>query len=305
MNEIKKIFITGCGGMLGSGLYPFLKEQGYDILATDIDLNEPWLSYLDVRNFEEARKLVIKFKPSIILHLAALTSLEYCEEHLKESFDTNYNGTVNMAKLAKEFDIPLVYISTAGVFDGKKESYTEKDIPNPINVYGKTKFYGEIAVENILKKYFIFRPGWMIGGGKKDHKFVSYIVNQAKSGIREFNVVNDKFGTPTYVRDFAKNLDKVINTKNYGKYHMVCEGKANRVEIAKFILDTLGIKGYKINEVESKFFEKQFPVPRPRSEILINANLKEKNINLMRNWKEALKDYLLTDFIKKQNDFQN
>jgi len=140
----------------------------------------------------------------------------------------------------------------------------------------------------------------MIGGGKKDHKFVSYIVNQAKNGNKEFNVVNDKFGTPTYVRDFAKNLNEVIKTNNYGKYHMVCEGDANRVEIARFILDVLGIKDYKMNEVESSFFNQEFPVARPKSEILINLKLKSIGLNLMRNWKDALKEYLLMDFIKNE-----
>ena len=286
--------------MLGSGVYPYLKSQRYNIMATDLVVNETWLSKLDVRKFKEAKSIAYKFKPDIILHLAAFTSLEYSEEHLEEAHDTNYNGTVNMAKIAKSLDVPLVYISTAGVFDGKKDKYTEKDIPNPINVYGRTKFYGEIAVENMLEKYFIFRAGWMIGGGKKDHKFVSYIVDQAKNGNKEFNVVNDKFGTPTYVRDFAKNLDAMINTKYYGKYHMVCEGTAHRADIAKFILDTLGIKGYKMNEVDSSFFDKQFPVARSRSEILINANLKKLKLNKMRNWKEALKEYLIIDFINEQ-----
>jgi len=288
---IKNILITGCGGMLGSAMYPHMKSKGYKVFATDIDLNENWLSRLDVREFDKSREIALKFKPDIILHLAALTSLEYCEEHPEESYETNFVGTVNMAKICKEMDIPLVYISTAGIFDGRKDRYTEKDSPNPINVYGRTKFYAEIAVENMLSKYFITRAGWMVGGGKKDHKFVSYMVSQAMQGNKVFNVVNDKWGTPTYTKDFANNLEALFKTDFYGKYHMVCEGNAHRADIARYILDTLGIQ-YKLNEVDSAFFQKQFPVARPRCEALVNENLKSINLNLMRSWKSAINDYL-------------
>lgn len=297
MPKIKKILVTGCGGMLGHAVYPYLKSKGYDVLATDIDLNVSWLAKLDVREYEEARKVAMKFKPDIILHLAALTSLEYCEDNLDDAHKTNFVGTVNMAKISKELDIPMVYISTAGVFDGKKSYYTEKDTPNPINVYGKTKLYAEIAVKNLLTKYFIIRAGWMVGGGKKDHKFVSYIVSQAKNGNKKFNVVNDKYGTPTYTQDFAKNMEALFNTEFYGIYHMVCSGHANRVDIAKYILDLLDIKNYKMKEVSSDFFAKQFPIERPKYEILENSNLKVIKLNMMRPWKEAIRDYI-NDYFK-------
>ena len=133
--NMKKIMITGCGGMLGSSVYTYLKSKGGDILATDIDLNEDWLSYLDVRDYEKSRDICMKFNPEIILHLAALTSLEFCEQNPEAAHDTNYIGTLNMAKISQKLDVPLVYISTAGVFDGNKLVYTEKDKPNPINVY--------------------------------------------------------------------------------------------------------------------------------------------------------------------------
>src|ERR1051325_677006 len=98
---IKKILITGCGGMLGSSVYPYLVKCGYTVMATDIDLDEHWLSYLDVRDFESAKKIASEFKPDIILHLAALTNLEYCESNPEESYKTNYLGTRNMAVISK------------------------------------------------------------------------------------------------------------------------------------------------------------------------------------------------------------
>ena len=292
MAKIKKILITGCGGMLGSAIYPCLTNKGYDVFATDIDLNDNWLQHLDVRDINEAREVANRFKPDIILHLAALTSLEYCESNLRDAYETNFLGTKNMAIIAKELDVPLVYVSTAGVFDGKKERYYETDCPNSINVYGKTKFYGEIFIESHLTKYFIVRAGWMVGGGKKDKKFVSYILAQIKEGKRNFEIVNDTFGTLTYTKDFAKNLEILFNTEFYGRYHMACKGDTDRVKVARFILDTLNINDATIKEVSSDFFKEKFWVKRAQVERMVNANLEARGINLMRTWQEALQDYL-------------
>jgi dTDP-4-dehydrorhamnose reductase len=293
---MKRVFVTGAGGMVGSAIYPLFKEKGYDVLATDKDVNEQWLEYLDVRDKENVQKMISGFKPDLIIHLAALTSLEYCEQNLQESYEVNFIGTKNVALVAKELDVPLVHISTAGVFDGEKDYYEEHDLPNPLNVYGKTKLYGELFVENFIPKHFIIKPGWMFGGGKKDKKFVSYIAKQILAGKKEFFVVNDKFGTPTYVRDLARNIEALAQTKYYGKYNMVCEQETNRLQIAKAIFEIIGLKDARLHEVGSDYFKKDFSVPRAASEVLLNSNLKKNNLNLMRHWREALKDYLETDW---------
>ena len=289
---IKKILITGCGGMLGSSVYKHLTGQGYTVLATDIELDESWLSYLDVREFEQAKEIAFKFKPDIILHLAALTNLEFCEDNLVEAYQTNFIGTKNIALICKKLNIPLVYISSAGVFDGTGERYTEDDIPNPINVYGKTKLYGEIAVQQMLEKYFIVRAGWMVGGGKKDKKFVSYMLSQIKDGRAKFKVVNDKVGTITYTLDFAKNLEKLFNTKYYGLYHMACHGDTSRYHMMENILTLLNKDPSSIEPVSSEFFKKDFPVRRANCERMVNKNLKSKNLDFMGHWKDSLKHYI-------------
>lgn len=289
---MKKVFITGCGGMLGSSVYKVFNEAGFDILATDKDQNESWLEYLDVRDTEKMCSMIKAYNPDLIINLAAVTSLEYCEINLKEAFETNYLAAKNLAEIAQSLKIPMVHISTAGIFDGKEQFYHEDSIPNPINVYGKTKLYGELSVRHTLKDHFIIRPGWMFGGGKKDKKFISFIISQIKSGAQSLNVVNDKFGTPTYTQDLAKNMLSLIKTDNYGTYHMVCEGETNRVEMTKAILETLKLKDIKINEVDSKFFENQFPVQRASSERLKNRGLNSLGINQMRNWKDALNHYI-------------
>ncbi len=289
---IKKILITGCGGMLGSSVYPYLKSKGYDVMATDIDLDENWLSHLDVRNLDEATQVATKFKPDIILHLAALTNLEYCENNKEDAHKTNYLGTRNMAIISKKLNIPMVYISTAGVFDGKDERYSEEDFPNPINVYGKTKLYAEIAVQNLLEKYFVVRAGWMVGGGKKDKKFVSYMLSQIKEGRQKFKVVNDTYGTITYTLDFAKNLEKLFNTKHYGLYHMACHGDTTRHEMMKHILTLLEKDTNAIEPVSSEFFKKDFPVQRATSERMVNKKLQSINLDNMGHWKDSLKHYI-------------
>lgn len=289
---MKKILITGCGGMLGSSVYKHLKEEGYEVLATDIDLDETWLSYLDVRDLNSAREIAMKFRPDIILHLAALTNLEYCEDKKEEAYNTNYIGTKNIALICKSRNIPLVYISTAGVFDGTAIRYSEEDIPNPINVYGKSKLYGEIGIQNMLEKYFIVRAGWMVGGGKKDKKFISYMLSQIKEGRESFKVVNDKFGTITYTLDFAKNLEKLFNTKQYGLYHMACHGETSRYELMQHILNLFKMPIDKLQPVSSEFFKKDFPVPRAQSERMVNGNLKLKNLDFMGHWKDSLKHYI-------------
>ncbi len=289
---IRRILITGCGGMLGSSVHKHLVSKNYEVLATDIDLDESWLSYLDVRDFEQVRQTAKAFNPDIILNLAALTNLEYCEKNPEEAYKTNYLGAKNIALICKEMSIPFVHISTAGVFDGESERYTEDSFPNPINVYGKTKLYAEIAVQNMLEKHFVVRAGWMVGGGKKDKKFVSYMLSQIKDGNTKFKVVNDKVGTITYTLDFAKNLEVLFNTKDYGLYHMACHGDTSRYEIMTHILTLLGKDQGVIEPVSSEFFKKDFPVPRANSERMTNKNLKTKNIDLMGYWKDSLKHYI-------------
>ena len=231
-----KVLITGSGGMLGDAFYNLFKDV-CNLKATDIDLNTKWLEYLDVRDFDMYKQLVDKFRPEYILHLAALTDLEYCEENVENTYLTNTTSVENAVILAKNVDATLVYISTAGIFDGKKDVYDDWDMPNPINVYGRSKYMGELYVEKNMDKYFVFRAGWMMGAGmEKDKKFVNKIIQQIKNGNRELNVVNDKLGTPTYTYDFAKNVLKMLETNYYGIYNLVCDDDCSRYDVACEIL---------------------------------------------------------------------
>lgn len=288
-----RILITGSGGMLGEAVYTVFSEI-CNVKATDIDVNEKWLSYLDVRDYQAIEKEILEYKPTIIFHLAALTDLEYCETNPQDTYNTNTLGTENVAILCKKNNILMVYISTAGIFDGTKNIYNDYDAPNPINYYGKSKYAGEVIVKSCLDTYFIFRAGWMMGGGpKKDKKFVKKIINQINLGKKELFVVHDKLGTPTYTYDFAENMLKVINSGFYGLYNMVCKGEGSRFDVAEEMLKVLKIEDkIKLTEVGSDYFKQEYFAPRPYSEKLINLKLDLRELNGMRDWKICLKEYL-------------
>ena len=289
----KKFFLAGVGGMLGEAFY-FEFSKDYELYCTDKDVNEKWLNYLNFCEKDNYKSEVIKFNPDYLFHIGAFTDLEYCETHKDETIKTNTDSVISAVEISNELKIPLLYISTAGIFDGKKDFYDETDIPKPIGVYASSKYEAEKHVIKNCKKYLICRAGWMMGGGpKKDKKFIQKIIRQIKDGKKELFVVNDKFGTPTYTIDFAKNTKKLIETNNFGLYNMVCEGNTSRLEVTKEIINILKLKDkIKINEVESSFFSKKFFAERPKSENLINSALNKKGLNLMRPWKETLKEYI-------------
>ncbi len=294
LNKKTKVMITGCGGMLGQAVYEKFDRE-CTVLATDIDLNEPWLTHCDVRNLGSVLKAAMGFKPDLLINLAALTDLEYCENNPEDSWLTNGLGQENICLVAKKFNIPVVYISTAGIFDGGKEYYHDFDAPNPLSIYGKSKYYGETITQSLADKYFIFRAGWMMGGGmKKDKKFINKIFKQIKSGAKELFVVDDKLGTPTYTVDFANSMFKVLSTDYFGLYNMVCEGSGSRYDVALEFLKCLKLKDkIKINIVKSDYFKKEYFAPRPLSEKLINLKLRKRDILYMRDWRECLAEYSL------------
>ena len=207
VNTDDRVLITGCGGMLGDAMYHTFSRTYRHVRATDIALNEPWLSHLDVRELGECERAFADLRPTIVLHLAALTDLEYCETHQDDCWKTNALGAENVALLARRYDATMVYISTAGIYAGEKAEYHDFDLPNPLSHYGRAKYHGERVVEMRVPKYFCLRAGWMMGGGPtKDKKFINKIFQQIKAGARELRVVDDRFGTPTYTVDFARSI---------------------------------------------------------------------------------------------------
>jgi dTDP-4-dehydrorhamnose reductase len=285
--------------MLGSAVYPAFVQAGHEVVSTDlnpIDVGGLPVDFLDVRDFDATRHAIETARPDLVLHLAAETDLEVCEKSPDEAYRTNTVGTHHVAIASRDVNAAIVYISTAGVFDGQKTSgpYTEFDDAHPINVYGDSKYQGEVLVMRLVPHHFIVRAGWMVGGGSRDHKFVARILAQIDEGRSTIHAVSDKFGTPTYTRDFATNLLELVATPHHGLYHMACRGEGTRVDVAREIVAAIGRPDVTVVPVDSDHFSEEYPAPRPRSEMMRNLMLDLHGLNRMRPWQEALRDYLGT-----------
>jgi len=291
----KKIYVAGCGGMLGEAFYTQFRED-FILKCTDKDVNESWLTYLDFRDYNAYKKDVTDFKPDYLFHLGAYTDLEFCELNADETYNTNTLAVENAVYIANELDVPLLYISTAGIFDGKKEVYDDWDQPNPLGVYARAKYMGERFVVENAKRYLVCRAGWMMGAGpKKDKKFIQKLMKQLKEGKKELFIVDDKDGTPTFTHDFAKNVKVLMQKEYWGLYNMVCGGETSRYEVAQELLKILGLENdVRLTPVSSDYFKDTYFAERPPCERLVNRKLKIRDINLMRDWKVALKEYIST-----------
>lgn len=295
----KKVLVTGASGMLGTTLYQVFKQAGFLVISTDLTPLDPWTIKLDIRDKKSVRKLIKETSPDFVFNLAALTDLEYCETHQDEAYETNGNSVKHVAQACKELNITMVHISTAGVFDGTKNSpYTEDDSPNPVNIYGKSKYKAEKLLPEILDNYFIFRAGWMMGSGERDKKFVKKVLNLIETGQKTLYGLTDALGNPTYALDFSKAILRMIASRDFGLYNMAGEGYCSRYDVAKKMVEVLGLKKVKVKPVKSDFFKKHFFASRPAFEVVESKKLHDRGLKLMRQWDEALEDYLKTYFVE-------
>ena len=278
-----KILITGARGMLGKEVSAVFAAK-HTVIATDIP-------ELDITNPIHINNWVLKHKPDIILHLAAMTDVDGCEKNPEAAFKINISGTKNIADACRENKIQLLYISTSDIFDGtKKTPYIETDIANPINKYGKSKYEGELYIRQILPNSYIIRTCWLFGGGRDDKKFVARIIAQAKSR-KSLDVVNNIYGSPTYTKDLAHAIFRITGNNRPGIYHTANAGCCSRYEIAEKIIEYSGISTCKINGVSGD----KFPTiaPRPRMAAIESVNLSKVGLdNLIRPWQEALREYI-------------
>lgn len=288
-----KIFMAGVGGMLGEAFHHVFAGD-HELRCTDKDVNAEWLSLLDFRDRAEYIRQVETFRPDALFHIGAHTSLEYCEDNVDDAYATNTLPVETAVWLANKLDIPLLYISTAGIFDGGQETYDDWDQPNPLGHYARSKYMGERFVVENAQRYLVCRAGWMMGGGPdKDKKFIHKLMAQLKAGARELKVVDDKLGTPTYTRDFAAQVKVLLEHELWGLYNMVCQGVTSRLEVAQYLVETLGRGGeIAVEPVSSDYFAQEYFAPRPPSERLLTRKLDLRGINVMRDWRVCLDEYI-------------
>lgn len=275
-----KILATGGKGTLGS----YLPDH---VLRTDV-------TTLDVTDREQVARAIEEHRPDVVLHFAAETDVDLCELEPDRAYRVNALGTRNVALECSARDVPLVFVSTAGVFSGDKQSpYNEFDAPSPANVYGHSKLAGERYVQQFVNRSFTVRAGWMIGGGPEgEKKFIGKMLEHAERTGR-ITAVDDKFGSPTYAAHLAAALLKLVETGDYGTYHMGNEGSASRYEIAQLVNEQLG-RPYEVVPVSSAHFP--LPAPRARSEALDNMVLRLQGRAWMPDWKSAIREYLERDW---------
>ncbi len=285
--------MAGVGGMLGEAFYEEFKKTN-SLKCSDINPTEDWLSYLDFRDEASYTEHVFNFQPDWLFHIGAHTDLEYCEENADDAYRTNTESVKTAVKISNELNIPLLYVSTAGIFSGDKDYFDETDQPNPLGHYGKSKYLGENYIVNNSNDYLICRAGWMMGGGlQKDKKFINKIIKQIISGVSQLNIVDDKDGTPTYTLDFSKNVSHLISNNKRGLYNMVCSGMTSRLQVAIKLIELLGLTNkIKINPVSSDFFAEIYFAERPPNERLISKRLNDEGLNIMQTWEVALEHYL-------------
>lgn len=293
-----KVAIIGANGQLGSDLVKAFGEEAIPLTRRD----------LDVTNLESL-KILSELEPEVIINTAAYVRVDDAEIEVEKAFRVNAIGALNVAKVCDELNAVNVYISTDYVFDGAKgEPYEEDDVPNPINIYGASKYTGEIFTKNYSEKYYVIRVASLYGkaGARgKGGNFVDSMIQRAKKG-EEIKVVNDMFMSSTYTKDISRMLKRVLDlaiNPEFGVYHMVNEGYCNWYDFTREIFNILGWDA-KIQITPIKSSELKRLAKRPTFSVLRNKKIKEIGVE-MRSWREALRDYLIENgriwIVNKEN----
>lgn len=274
---MKKIWITGAEGHIGTALLDLLEGVEYQLLPTDIE-------EVDITKIDEVTQFVHVNRPDVVINCAGMTDVQECENNVDEAYRVNAIGVRNVALAANEINAKVIQISTDDVFD--KESrvpYNEFDNVHPRTIYGKSKEAGEKILTQLLNRFVIIRSSWIYGIGRD---FVDEVLRNVGQG-EKMEVPNNQYAAPTSAKELAKVIRYFIDNEEYGLYHVVCPGSCSRYEFARTILEYSG----KAGELDL------YPVviedsARPTYSVLDNMMLRLTGIEEPKEWKAALKEYL-------------
>lgn len=274
---MKKIWITGAEGHIGTALLDLLEGVEYQLLPTDI-------KEVDITKIDEVTQFVHVNRPDVVINCAGMTDVQECENNVDEAYRVNAIGVRNVALAANEVNAKVIQISTDDVFD--KESripYNEFDNVHPKTIYGKSKEAGEKILTQLLNRFVIIRSSWIYGIGRD---FVDEVLRNVGQG-KKMEVPNNQYAAPTSAKELAKVIRYFIDNEEYGLYHVVCPGSCSRYEFARTILEYSG----KAGELDL------YPVviedsARPTYSVLDNMMLRLTGIEEPKDWKVALKEYL-------------
>ncbi len=279
-----RVLVTGAKGQLGTDVMAELKSN--NIEAVGIDREE--LDIVDAKACEEFfDKANAEKRIDAVIHCAAYTAVDKAEDEQELSYNINALGTKNIATACKKFDMKLMYISTDYVFNGQGERPWEPDDERqPLNVYGKTKYEGELFVEEITKKYFIVRIAWVFGIA--GNNFIKTMLKLAKERD-SLTVVDDQIGSPTYTADLSKLLVSMIQTDKYGRYHATNEGYCSWYEFAKEIFKVAGVT-INVAPVDSSAYPAK--AKRPANSRMEKKKLDEMGFKRLPSWQDATRRYI-------------
>lgn len=287
MNE--KVLITGSGGLLGSELLNQMKA-----LYRPLGVGS---AQLDIRDSKAVSKFLQRMQPEYVLHAAALADVDRCQEDPETARAVNDLGTGNIAKACKEIGAKLIYYSTDYVFDGTKGTpYTEDDPTGPINVYGETKLAGEKKVLDLLDNACVMRISWLFGTAKEN--FLTKTLREARKRYREsldgtkiepLAVVSDQVSSPTWTLDIADQTRRIMKEKTAGIIHAVSENQCSRFSLAEYIFEEIS---WDLPLKPVKSSEYNLVAPRPLYTPLENRRLNEAGISIMRDYREAVREFL-------------
>ena len=275
-----KVLVTGVKGQLGYDVVNELKKRNIEAVGVDID-------EMDITDAASVDKVIKEASPDAVIHCAAYTAVDAAEDNVDICRKVNKDGTQNIANVCKELDIKMIYISTDYVFDGQgTRPWEPDDKPDPLNVYGLTKYEGEVAVTSTLSKYFIVRIAWVFGVNGKN--FIKTMLNLAKTHD-SLTVVNDQFGSPTYTYDLARLLVDMVLTDKYGIYHATNEGIITWYDFACEIFKTAGLN-VKVSPVPASEYPAK--AKRPSNSRMSKQKLVDNGFELLPTWQDALERYI-------------
>ncbi|RHM06540.1 dTDP-4-dehydrorhamnose reductase [Amedibacillus dolichus] len=274
-----KLLVTGVKGQLGYDVVKEAEKRGVEAVGVDID-------EMDITDAKQVREVITKGGYDAVVHCAAWTAVDKAEDMEEACRKVNKEGTENIAQVCEALDIPIMYFSTDYVFNGQgSEPWKEYDEKAPLNVYGQTKYEGELAVEK-LAKHFIIRIAWVFG--KNGNNFIKTMLRLGKER-GAVSVVNDQIGSPTYTYDLAKLVLDMIQSDKYGTYHATNEGICSWYEFACEIFKQVGMN-VQVTPVSSDEFPTK--AKRPCNSRMNKTELDRNGFDRLPTWQDALHRYL-------------
>lgn len=277
----KKVFVTGASGMLGSSLINNFNLSYNIVVDKELDITRP----------SQVSNILTKIKPDIIVHTAAYTDVEGCEINPDKAYTINAIGTQNLVNYCINKDVLFIYISSTGIYGPTKTTaYTEFDKMNPTTIHHKSKYQGELIVQNHLSQYLILRTGWLYGGTKTHAK--NFVYKRYLEACNNTIIYSDntQIGNPTYINDFIAQIRILIETNHYGTFNCVNEALAvSRYDYVKKIIDLFDISS-NVTIAPEGMYKRVAPVSQ--NESAINYKLNLLGMNVMRNWEESLQAYI-------------